>query len=319
MAITLTQLNSFLAIVRTGSVTAAAEELVVTQPSVSAALSALSKEVGLELTERDGRSLRLSPAGETYARYAADVVGLLDQGARAAHEAADAAARELRIAAVNTAGEYLVSPLVHAFQLRHPGVEITLDVGNRQRVFQLVADHRADVAIGGRPPNDERLVGTPFLPNEIVLVTAPDDPLAGRRSVPVRELASRHWLLREQGSGTRTMIDEFLARHDLRPRILTLGSNGAIKQAAAIGLGVSLQSRLAVELELQSGVLATIGTREPLPERDWYVLRAAVGPERPLVREFVDFVTGDEGREALEAAGHVPAPAPRRRAKLAAG
>ena len=84
MAITFTQLRSFLAVLETGSVTAAAEELYVTQPSVSAAVSALSKELGVELTNRMGRTVEPSAAGEAFAPYAADVIGLLDQGARAA-------------------------------------------------------------------------------------------------------------------------------------------------------------------------------------------------------------------------------------------
>ena len=108
MAVTVTQLRSFLAVVRTGSVTAAAEELVVSQPSVSAAVSALSRELGVELTERVGRNIRPTPAGEVFAAYARDVIGLLDQGARAAREAAQQAAAELRIGAVTTSGEHIV-------------------------------------------------------------------------------------------------------------------------------------------------------------------------------------------------------------------
>src|SRR4051794_26993147 len=120
MAVTVTQLRSFLAVVRTGSVTAAAEELVVSQPSVSAAVSALSRELGVALTEHVGRNVRPSPAGEVFAAYAADVLGLLDQGARAAREAADAALSELRIGAVTTAGEHIVPQLMQAFAVRHP-------------------------------------------------------------------------------------------------------------------------------------------------------------------------------------------------------
>ena len=108
MAVTLTQLVAFLTVVRRGSVTAAAEELVVTQPSVSAAVSALERELGVVLTERAGRTLRPSAAGGAYAPYAADVLGLLEQGARAAREAAEQEPRTLRISAVTTAGEYLV-------------------------------------------------------------------------------------------------------------------------------------------------------------------------------------------------------------------
>ena len=216
MAVTVTQLRSFLAVVRTGSVTAAAEELVVSQPSVSAAVSALSRELGVELTERVGRNVRPSPAGKVFASYAADVVGLLDQGARAASETAQEALTELRIGAVTTAGEHIAPQLMQAFAALHPEITLTVDVGNRARVFERLRAHLSDVAIGGRPP-DEGLVGERFLDNPIVVVTAPDDPLAKRRRVPVEELGSRPWLLREEGSGTRSMTEEFLAAPRSRP------------------------------------------------------------------------------------------------------
>src|SRR5688572_18152371 len=179
MAITMTQLRSFLAVVETGSVTAAAEELYVTQPSVSAAVSALSKEVGADLTVRLGRSVEPSAAGKAFARNAA----------------------------VTTAAEHIVPQLVQEFSARHPELALTLDVGNRQRVFREVAGHRVDAAVGGRPPADGHLSGEPFLDNPILLITAPGDPLARRRSVPVEELGTRPWLLREHGSGTRAMTE----------------------------------------------------------------------------------------------------------------
>jgi DNA-binding transcriptional LysR family regulator len=302
MSITLTQLRSFLAVVRTGSVTGAADELLVTQPSVSAAVTALSRELGVVLTERVGRSIRTSPAGEAFAPYASDVIGLLGQGQRAAHEAASAAARQLRIAAVTTAAEHVVPPLMQAFSAVHPEIELTVEVGNRGTVFECVEEHTADVAIGGRPPSHGRLVGEPFMENEIVLIGPPDDPLGERRSVSVHELADRVWLLREEGSGTRVMTEQFLASHELRPRVLTLGSNGAIKQASRAGLGVSLQSRPAVSLELEAGLLSELHVQERLPKRQWYVLRAATGPVREAVTTFMEFVERPEARWAVEAA-----------------
>ena len=299
MAVTVTQLRSFLAVVRTGSVTAAAEELVVSQPSVSAAVSALSRELGVELTERVGRNVRPSPAGKVFASYAADVVGLLDQGARAASETAQEALTELRIGAVTTAGEHIAPQLMQAFAALHPEVTLTVDVGNRARVFERLRAHRSDVAIGGRPP-DEGLVGERFLDNPIVVVTAPDDPLAKRRRVPVEELGSRPWLLREEGSGTRSMTEEFLAGHDLHPPIRTLGSNGAIKQAARAGLGVSLQSRLATHLEVELGLLGTVDVDLQLPPRHWYAIRPVHGPVRPAVEQFLGFVHSGEAQAAVE-------------------
>jgi len=299
MAVTLTQLVAFLTVVRRGSVTAAAEELVVTQPSVSAAVSALERELGVRLTERAGRTVRPTAAGAAYAPYAADVLGLLAQGARAAREAEEAKPHTLRISAVTTAGEYLVPQLIQAFRERRPEVEISLDVGNREVVFQRVLDHTVDVAVTGRIPDDDRLVGEDFAGNEFVLVTAAGDELARRRWVSMEELAGRPWLLREQGSGTRTLCEEYLASRGIAPNVLTLGSNGAIKQAARAGLGVALQSRVAVELELRLGLLDTITPRGGLPERRWHVVRSAVGPVREDVEAFMAFCGSPAARHAL--------------------
>jgi LysR family transcriptional regulator, low CO2-responsive transcriptional regulator len=299
MAITITQLRSFLAVLRTGSVTAAAEELVVTQPSVSAAVAALSRELGVELTERFGRSVGPSPAGKAFAPYAADVIGMLDQGEHAAREAAEVAGRQLRIAAVTTAGEHIAPPLIEAFSARDPEIALSLEVGNRERVFDRVRTRRSDVAIGGRPPSEGGVVGQAFLDNPIVVITSPSDPLAQRGSVPVQELGRRPWLLREEGSGTRTMTEEFLAGHELDPEMLTLGSNGAIKQAARAGLGISLQPQLTLALELELGLLATIAVGAPLPKREWYVLWPEQGPVRPPVEQFIAFVRDEAGRDAV--------------------
>jgi DNA-binding transcriptional LysR family regulator len=299
MAVTLTQLTAFLTVVRRGSVTAAAEELVVTQPSVSAAVSALERELGVELTERSGRALRPTAAGAAYVPYATDVLGLLAKGARAAREAAEQEPRTLRISAVTTAGEYLVPQLIQAFREQRPDVEVSLDVGNRALVFGRVLDHTVDVAVTGRVPDDGRLTGIDFADNEFVLVTAPGDALAKRRWVAVEELGGRPWLLREPGSGTRALCEEFLASRGIEPKLLTLGSNGAIKQAARAGLGLALQSRAAVELELELGLLATISPRGGLPGRRWYVVRSATGPEREDVLAFMAFCRSPAARRAL--------------------
>jgi DNA-binding transcriptional LysR family regulator len=299
MAVTLTQLHAFLAVARRGSVTAAAEELVVTQPSVSAAVSALEREVGVGLTERAGRTLRTTAAGAVYVAYASDVLGLLEQGARAAREVAAEERRTLRVSAVTTAGEFIVPQLIQAFRDRRPELEISLDVGNREIVFRRLLDHEVDVAITGRIPDEERLVGHAFADNEFVLITAPDDSLAKRRWVAVEELAGRSWLVREPGSGTRTLCLDWLASRGLEPTILTLGSNGAIKQAARSGLGVALQSRVAVELELELGVLGTISPRGGLPRRRWHVVRSAVGPVREEVEAFMAFCRSAAARHAL--------------------
>jgi DNA-binding transcriptional LysR family regulator len=290
MSITLTQLRSFLAVTRGGSVTAAADELVVTQPSVSAAIAALAREVGTPLFERAGRGVRPTAAGRAFAPYAADVIGLLETGRRTAREAAEVDARVLRIAAVTTAAESFVPALMRSFAEAHPDVRLALSVGNRGQVLDLLLRHDADVAFGGRPPADPRVVAQAFLPNELVLVCAADDPLAGAEQASPEQLAGRTWLLREPDSGTRSANEEFLAATGLTADTLTVGSNGAIRQAARVGLGISFLSRDAVAPDLRAGLLGVIGVDPAPAPRDWHVMRAATGPPRALVEEFLAFV-----------------------------
>jgi DNA-binding transcriptional LysR family regulator len=280
-------------------VTAAAEELVVTQPSVSAAVAALERELGVELTERAGRSVRPTPAGEAYARYAADVLALLREGSEVAAAAAQGAGNRLRITAVTTAGEYLLPPLLRAFGEHHPELEVSVHVGNREEVFRRLEAHEADVAISGRTPEDRGFDGVAFLDNEFVLITAPGDPLAKRAWVAVDELSRTPWLMREQGSGTRRLCETYLSTHQIQPPMLTLGSNGAIKNAARMGLGIALQSREAVALELELGLLATIKPRGGLPKRSWYVVRSTVGPSSQPAEAFTEFVRSPAAGHAL--------------------
>jgi DNA-binding transcriptional LysR family regulator len=228
------------------------------------------------------------------------VLGLIDQGRQAAREAADVSMRSLRIVAVATAAEFVVPSLLRSFTRLHPEINLTLEVANRASLFDRVLEHEVDVAIGGRPPDDARIAGHAFLDNTIALIAAPDDTLAGVRPVRPEELSRRVWLMREPGSGTRQLVTEFLSDHDLRPQTLTLGSNGAIKEAVRLGLGVSLQSRVAVEHELNDGTLAEIRVRGGLPRREWFALHSATVPPRPAVEQFLSFAYGPEGRRAFE-------------------
>ena len=284
---------------RGGSVTAAADELVVTQPSVSAAVAALSRELGTPVTEREGRGIRPTAAGTAFAPFAADVIGLLEEGRRAAREAAHLADRRLRLAAVTTAAESFVPPLMRSFTASNIDIGLTLAVGNREQVLDLVLDHRADVAIGGRPPRDARIQSTAVLPNEFVLITSPDDPHAGGGTVDAGELERRVWLMREPGSGTRMVNEEFLAAASMQPQTLTLGSNGAIKQAARAGIGIAFISRAAVALELEHGLLAALPVRHRPAARRWFRLCTTAGPRWAAVERFMAFAASPSARETL--------------------
>ncbi len=303
MAITLTQLRSFLAVVRSGSVTSAAEELVVTQPSISAAVRALTRELGTSLLERDGRGVRPTAAGRAFAPYATDIIGLLERGRRAAIEASGQAESGLRIAAVTTAAESFVPLLLKRYAARNPDVDLTLAVGNRDRVLELLLRREADIGFVGRPPSGGRagrIKSQAVRPNELVLAGAPDEPLTKKPSVTAAELNGSRWLLREQGSGTRTANEDYIAANGLTVRTLTLGSNGAIKQAVRSGLGISFLARDSVAGELESGALAVIPLTNVPPGRPWHVMRSAVGPSPATVGDFFDFAVAEAQAPAGE-------------------
>jgi len=301
MAVTHTQLTAFLAVVRHGSVIAAAQELYVTQPSVSAAVAALERELGVELTERAGRNVRPTAAGLEYARYATHVVGLLREGGEVAARVAAGAQQRLRLGAVLTAGEHLMPALIQNFREHRPELRVSLSVANRREVFRSLAAHDVDLVVSGHAPDEADFEGVAFADNDFALVTAPGDPLAKRPWVGAEELADRPWLVRERGSGTRRLCEDYLAAQQLQPSVLTLGSNGAIKNAARIGLGVALQSRVAVQLELDLGLLESIRPRGGLPQRSWFAVWSKAGPAREPVEAFSEYVQSAAARRALAA------------------
>jgi DNA-binding transcriptional LysR family regulator len=275
---TLGQLRTFLAVADSGSVRAAAERLVVTQPAVSAALAAVQREVGAALVAREGRGLRLTPAGELFAQRVRQALGTLDEAAAAARGAADPERGRLRLAAVTSAGEHVAPSLLNAFLTRHPSTEVSLEVGNRRRVWELLARHEADLAIGGRPPPSATTLAT--MRHQLVVVARRQDSKSRRsrraaRTVALSDLAKATWLLREPGSGTRAAAEELFGHLDLAPRVLTFGSNGAIVESVRVGLGITLISRDAVAEHLAQGGLEE-WRYGPLPlERAWHLVSRA--------------------------------------------
>lgn len=224
---------------------------------------------------------------------------MLEEGRTAAVEAADPDRQELRIAAVNTAGEYIVPPALRAFRRGHPRVDVRLEVSNRAGVFRRVELRQADVGVGGSPPESGEIEGTPFLENELVVVASMDHRLAVRRGVSFAEFEEATWLLREPGSGTRSMVAGLLAEWGIKPSTMTIGSNGAIKQSVRAGLGVFLLPRQAVVLELAMGLLKELDLKEEMPARRWYALVPKDSPRRPAVETFLGFLSSREAREAI--------------------
>ena len=265
---TVARLRSFVTVADTGSVRAAARRLVVTESAVSAAIAALAREVGVPLIERDGRGLRLTPAGQTYAGYSRTILGLHEEALAAART--DPAHGRVRVAAVTTAGEHVLPTLLATFLATHPGIDIQLEVGTSERVWELLATHQADLVIAGRPPPDlDQAVVRAVRPNTLIVVAAPALSF---------ELSRTRWLLREVGSGTRTTCEALLAGWEVDPPRLTLGSNGAVVAGAAAGLGVTLISSDAVAAQLADGTLVEVAIPGGPLHRPWHAVTAGQVP-----------------------------------------
>ncbi|HUL24576.1 MAG TPA: LysR substrate-binding domain-containing protein [Streptosporangiaceae bacterium] len=297
---TLNQLRTFLAVAESGSVRAAAQELVVTQAAVSASVAALQKSLGVALVSPDGRGLRLTDAGTSYARYARRILGLLDEAGRAAAAAADPERGELRIAAVTTAAEQIVPAILGGFRQRHPQTGVRLEAGNRDRVRSLLDRHQVDLVLTGRPDPTWDVAVHGVRPHQLVVVASPDLAAAARAGSGgdpaglLPWLARQTWLLREPGSGTRASTDALLADLDITPLTLMVGSNVAIRESAQVGLGVTLLSRDAVLAELAAGQLAEIPVPGTPLHRDWYLV-AHLGRLPPAAARLVTHALHDGG------------------------
>jgi len=287
-------------VAETGSVRAAAEQLVVTQAAVSASLAALQRSVGMPLIRPDGRGLRLTSAGEEYAAYVHRILGLLDEARRAAAAAADPERGELRIAAVTTAAEQIIPGLLRGFRRANPHTGVLLEAGNRDRVRALLERHQVDLALAGRPEPGWDVRVHAVRAHELVVVSSPDLAAQSRAAAAAGEagmlewLSRQPWLLREPGSGTRLSTEALLGELDITPSTLTVGSNGAIRESAAVGLGVTLVSRDAAAQELAAGRLAEIAVPGTPLHRDWYLLANPGRLPLPAAR-LAAHVLGDSG------------------------
>ncbi|GAX37115.1 LysR family transcriptional regulator [Nodularia sp. NIES-3585] len=240
---TLHQLKVFEAAARHSSFTRAAEELFLTQPTVSMQIKQLTKSVGLPLFEQVGKRLFLTEAGrelfatcrqifETIAQFEMTVADLkgLKQG-------------QLRLAVITTA-KYFVPRLLGPFCQLYPGIEIALQVTNHERLLERMVNNMDDLYILSQVPENLDVSYEPFLDNPLVVFAPVNHPLAKEKNIPIGRLTNQPFIMREPGSGTRRAVQELFDEHGVKVKVkLELGSNEAIKQAIAGGLGISVLSR----------------------------------------------------------------------------
>ena len=235
MRVTLGQLTAFEAVARLGSFSGAANELFVTQPAVSKKIRLLQEQVGLALLEQVGKRIYLTDAGRLLLNLCRD---WLDTWGRFEQSIADLQGLKqgrLRIAVVTTS-KYFMPRVLGPFCERYPGIDVAMEVINRDRLLERLARNDDDLYIMGVPPDDLDIDSEPLIGNPLVVISPASHPLATRRRVRFSELADQVFLMREQGSGTRITIERLFAEKQTPLKVkMELGSNEAIKQAVADG------------------------------------------------------------------------------------
>jgi len=287
---TLHQLKVFETVARHGSFTRAAEELSITQPTVSSQVKQLTKAVGLPLFEQIGKSLYLTHAGQELLSTCQDIFERLDNFQMKIADLKGMKQGKLRLAVITTA-KYFVPRLLGSFCKQYPGVDVTLKVTNHKTIQQRILNNEDDLYIVSNPPQEIDLYSQPFLNNPLIVVANKNHNLTGKTKVPIASLDGEAFIMREQGSGTREAVLTLFNQNNISVKVrLELGSNEAIKQAIAGGLGISVLSEHCLISEGKSGELAILDVEHFPIERRWYVSHIAGKKLSTIAKTFLDYL-----------------------------
>lgn len=257
MHITLRQLEVFAEVLKSGSTTLASQRLALSQSAVSAALTDLEGQLGVQLFDRVGKRLVVNEHGRLLyprALAALEQASEIEQLFREANGA-------IRVFASSTIGNYILPEVIAHYRRDFPELPLELSVGNSQDVITAVADFRVDIGLIEGPCHAAEIIAEPWLEDELVVFAPPSSPLL-QSEVTLEALAAAPWILRERGSGTREIVDYLLLSHLPQFQLgMELGNSEAIKHAVRHGLGISCLSRRVIAEQLETGTLMEV----PLP------------------------------------------------------
>ncbi|MDZ4099218.1 MAG: LysR substrate-binding domain-containing protein [Methylophilaceae bacterium] len=270
--LTIRQIKIFICAVKHMNFSKAAEELHVTAPAVSLQIKEMEEDIGVSLFLREGRRVELTSAGEYFLLHARRVISTLKEAADTMDRLKGQDARVLKIGLVSTA-KYFVPKILAQFKREYPNAQIRIEVRNRQQLVELLREGDIDIAIMGRPPREIDTRAEAFADHPHVFIASPDHPLAGKENISPKSLNQFELITREQGSGTRYIMETFLAEHDASPVVtMEMSSNESIKQAVMADLGISFVSLHTIGLELENHQIAILDVQNTPIVRTWHVV-----------------------------------------------
>jgi len=296
---TLHQLKVFEAVARHNSFTRAAEELFLTQPTVSMQVKQLAKAVGLPLFEQVGKRLYLTTAGKELFGTCKELFEKLSLFESTIADLKGLKRGALRLSVITTA-KYIIPRLLGLFSQRYPGIDISLKVTNHERISDRLLTNQDDIYVMSQLPQDFDIAIHPFLENPLVVLAPRSHPLVKEKNIPLKRLADELFIMREPGSGTRQAVQKLFDEHGISVRVkLELGSNEAIKQAIAGGLGISVLSRHTLTSESMNREIAILDVEHFPIHRHWYAVYPAGKQLSIVAQTFFDYLM-HEGKAIAE-------------------
>jgi LysR family transcriptional regulator, low CO2-responsive transcriptional regulator len=294
---TLRQLQVFEASVRLGSFSRAAEELFVTQPTVSMQIKKLADALGLPLFEQVGRNVRPTEVGQELYKSCRSIFENLAHLEMKISDLKGMKRGRLRLGVVTTA-KYFAPEVLGEFCREYPGIDVALKVSNRDRIVERMNNFEDDLYIVGQAPSDGLDIQSfPFAPNPLVVLASRDHPLVGKKNISLKDVAKEPLILREPGSGIRDATLRLFENAGLKPKVrMELGSNEAIKHAVVGGLGLAVLSLHTLSLEGPNGPVAILDVKGFPIMRQWHLVYPK-NKELSLVADaFLQFSLGVEPR-----------------------
>jgi LysR family transcriptional regulator, low CO2-responsive transcriptional regulator len=294
------QLQILEAIARHNSFTRAAEELNLTQPTVSQQMKQLTKLIGIPLVEQLGKKLYLTEAGKEVLTASHAITDRLQQLESTLNDLKGLEKGHLSLATTTTA-KYFVPRLLGTFHKQHPAIELQLNITNQAEVLERLSRNEDDLYFTGRPPQDLDIELRPVLPNPLVVVAASNHPLAQEtKAISLKRIVEEPFIMRESGSGTRAIVEQFFTENRLDLNIvMEMSSNEAIKQGIVGGLGISVLSLHTLSLAVAGSPLTCLNVEGFPIQRRWYAVYPKGKQLSIAAQMFLDFLL-NEGKQIVE-------------------
>lgn len=257
----LRQLQLFVTVAEQKSMTEAANQLYMTQPAVSQTIADLETELGVKLFDRVRRSLLLTEPGHIFFAYSKKMLLLLEEAKGAMNDFKQMKTGKLHIGTSTTVGIYLLPEIISSFKSKHTDVDISFMINNTKVIEDHIVNHQIDIGIVEGITESNDLVVVPYMEDELVLVCSSDHHWvkAGVKSIQIEQIQAEPIVFREEGSGTRNVIERLFLQHQLTVSPShVLNNTEAIKRIVAANIGVAFLSKAAVRDELNSGKLVEI-------------------------------------------------------------